>query len=65
MIGARIAARDEVFRQPELDVTYLHANGLMANALGWAPSIRDEGRGSSSARPSTPIRSRPTTPRAR
>jgi uncharacterized protein YbjT (DUF2867 family) len=44
MIGARIAARDEVFRQSGLDVTYLRANGLMSNALGWVPSIRDEGR---------------------
>jgi uncharacterized protein YbjT (DUF2867 family) len=44
MIGARIAARDEVFRQSGLNVTYLRANGLMSNALGWAPSIRDEGR---------------------
>jgi uncharacterized protein YbjT (DUF2867 family) len=44
MIGARIAARDEVFRQSGLDVTYLRANGLMSNALGWAPSIRGEGR---------------------
>jgi uncharacterized protein YbjT (DUF2867 family) len=44
MIGARIAARDEVFRQSGLDVTYLRANGLMSNALGWVPPIRDEGR---------------------
>jgi uncharacterized protein YbjT (DUF2867 family) len=44
MIGARIAARDEVFRQSGLDVTYLRANGLMSNALGWVPSIRDQSR---------------------
>jgi uncharacterized protein YbjT (DUF2867 family) len=44
MIGARIAARDEVFRQSGLDVTYLRANGLMSNTLGWVPSIRGEGR---------------------
>jgi uncharacterized protein YbjT (DUF2867 family) len=44
MIGARIAARDEVFRQSGLDVTYLRPNGLMSNALWWVPSIRDEGR---------------------
>jgi uncharacterized protein YbjT (DUF2867 family) len=44
MIGARIAARDEVFRQSGLDVTYLRANSLMSNALWWVPSIRDEGR---------------------
>src|ERR1039458_4097223 len=29
MIGARIAARDEVFRQSGLDVTYVRANGLI------------------------------------
>lgn len=44
MIGARIAARDDVFRQSGLDVTYLRANSLMSNALWWVPSIRDEGR---------------------
>jgi uncharacterized protein YbjT (DUF2867 family) len=44
VIGARIAARDEVFRQSGLDVTYLRANGLMSNALWWVTSIRDEGR---------------------
>ena len=32
MIGARIAARDEVFRQSGLDVTYWRASGLMSNA---------------------------------
>ena len=44
MIGARIAARDEVFRKSGLDITYLRANTLMSNALWWAPSIRDESR---------------------
>ncbi|MBV8445805.1 MAG: NAD(P)H-binding protein [Candidatus Dormibacteraeota bacterium] len=44
VIGARIAARDEVFRRSGLDVTYLRANGLMSNALWWVPSIKDEGR---------------------
>lgn len=44
VIGAGIAARDEVFRQSGLDVTYLRPNTLMSNALWWAPSIRDEGR---------------------
>jgi uncharacterized protein YbjT (DUF2867 family) len=44
MIGARIAARDEVFRRSGLDVTCLRANGLMSNVLGWVPSIHDEGR---------------------
>jgi uncharacterized protein YbjT (DUF2867 family) len=44
IIGAEIAARDEVFRRSGLDVTYLRPNGLMSNALWWIPSIRDEGR---------------------
>jgi uncharacterized protein YbjT (DUF2867 family) len=43
-IGARIAQRDEIFRQSGLDVTYLRANALMSNALWWLPTIRDEGR---------------------
>ncbi|MGW2255930.1 NAD(P)H-binding protein [Kitasatospora sp. NPDC001660] len=44
VIGARIAARDQVFRDSGLDVTYLRANALMSNALWWLPTIRDEGR---------------------
>lgn len=44
MIGARIAARDQVLRQSGLDVTYLRANALMSNAMWWLPSIRDDGR---------------------
>jgi uncharacterized protein YbjT (DUF2867 family) len=44
MIGARIAARDQVFRDSGLDVTYLRANTLMSNATWWLPTIRDEGR---------------------
>jgi uncharacterized protein YbjT (DUF2867 family) len=44
IIGARIAARDQVLRDSGLDVTYLRANGLMSNALRWLPSIRDEGQ---------------------
>lgn len=44
VIGAGIAARDEVFRQSGLDITYLRPNVLMSNTLWWAPSIRDEGR---------------------
>ncbi|MER6358277.1 NAD(P)H-binding protein [Streptomyces sp. NPDC001634] len=44
MIGARIAARDQVFRDSGLDVTYLRANTLMSNALWWLPTIREEGR---------------------
>ncbi|ARF82049.1 hypothetical protein B6264_27015 [Kitasatospora aureofaciens] len=44
VIGARIAARDQVFRDSGLDVTYLRANALMSNSLWWLPTIRDEGR---------------------
>lgn len=44
MIGAAIAARDEVFRTSGLDVTYLLPNALMSNAFWWLPSIRDEGK---------------------
>lgn len=44
LIGARIAARDQVFRDSGLDVTYLRANTLMTNATWWWPTIRDEGR---------------------
>lgn len=44
MIGARFAARDDVFRRSGLEVTYLRANLLIANALWWLPAIRDQGR---------------------
>lgn len=44
MIGASIAARDEVLQGSGLDVTYLRANALMSNAHWWLPTIRDEGR---------------------
>lgn len=44
MIGARIAARDQVFRDSGLDVTYLRANTLMSNARWWLATIRAEGR---------------------
>jgi uncharacterized protein YbjT (DUF2867 family) len=44
MIGARLAARDQVFRDSGLDVTYLRANTLMPNARWWLATIRDEGR---------------------
>ncbi|WP_052423798.1 NAD(P)H-binding protein [Nonomuraea candida] len=43
-IGARTAARDDVFRRSGLEVTYLHANILMSDALWWLPAIRDQGR---------------------
>jgi len=44
MIGAFIAARDEVFRASDLDVTYVYASGLMSNAQWWAPTIRESGK---------------------
>ncbi|WBP86316.1 NAD(P)H-binding protein [Kitasatospora cathayae] len=44
VIGARIAARDQILRDSGLDVTYLRANALMSNATWWLPTIRDEGR---------------------
>ncbi|GAA5039296.1 uncharacterized protein YbjT (DUF2867 family) [Thermocatellispora tengchongensis] len=44
MIGARIAARDDVLRRSGLEVTYLRANTLMSNALSWLPTIREQGR---------------------
>jgi uncharacterized protein YbjT (DUF2867 family) len=43
-IGAFIAARDDVFRASDLDVTYIYANGLMSNAQWWAPTIRESGQ---------------------
>lgn len=43
-IGAFIAARDDVFRASDLDVTYVYANGLMSNAQWWAPTIRESGQ---------------------
>jgi uncharacterized protein YbjT (DUF2867 family) len=44
IIGAMIAARDDVFRASELDVTFLYANGMMSNAQWWAPTIRESGQ---------------------
>jgi uncharacterized protein YbjT (DUF2867 family) len=44
VIGGRIAARDAIFRESGLDVTYLRPNTLMSNALWWLPTLRDEGR---------------------
>ncbi len=43
-IGAFIAARDDVFRASDLDVTYVYAYGLMSNAQWWAPTIRESGQ---------------------
>lgn len=43
-IGAFIAARDDVFRASDLDVTYVYASGLMSNAQWWAPTIRASGQ---------------------
>lgn len=44
VIGAGIAARDQVFRDSGLDITYLRTNTLMPNALWWLDTIRAEGR---------------------
>jgi uncharacterized protein YbjT (DUF2867 family) len=44
IIGGFIAARDDVFRAADLDVTYIYANGLMSNAQWWAPTIRESGQ---------------------
>jgi len=44
MIGTAIAARDDVFRASDLDVTYVYANGLMSNALWWLPTIHESGQ---------------------
>jgi uncharacterized protein YbjT (DUF2867 family) len=44
VIGGRIAARDAIFRESGLGVTYLRPNTLMSNALWWLPTLRDEGR---------------------
>lgn len=43
LIGAGIAARDKVFRESGLDVTYLRANTLMSNALWWLPGLKAAG----------------------
>ena len=44
MIGAILAAREDLLRASGLDVTYLRPNGLMSNALGWAEEIRERNR---------------------
>ena len=44
MIGATLAAREDLLRASGLDVTYLRPNGLMSNALWWADGIRDNNR---------------------
>jgi len=44
MIGAMLAAREDLLRASGLDVTYLRPNGLMSNALGWADEIRENNR---------------------
>jgi uncharacterized protein YbjT (DUF2867 family) len=42
MIGAILAAREDLLRASGLDVTYLRPNGLMSNALLWADEIREK-----------------------
>ena len=44
IIGAGLAAREQVLRQSGLDVAYLRPNSLMSNALWWIPAIRAEAR---------------------
>ncbi len=44
MIGAILAAREDLLRASGLEVTYLRPNGLMSNALGWADGIRENNR---------------------
>jgi uncharacterized protein YbjT (DUF2867 family) len=44
MIGAILAAREDLLRESGLDVTYLRPNGFMSNALLWADGIREKNR---------------------
>ncbi len=44
MIGAMLAAREDLLRASGLEVTYLRPNGLMSNALQWADEIRENNR---------------------
>ena len=44
VIGAGLAAREAVFRESGLDVTYLRPNGLMSNALWWVDAIKNDNR---------------------
>ena len=44
IIGAMLAAREDLLRASGLDVTYLRPNGLMSNALEWADAIREDNR---------------------
>lgn len=43
VIGAAIAARDEVFRKSGLNVIYLCPNALHSNAIWWKPGIVEAG----------------------
>jgi uncharacterized protein YbjT (DUF2867 family) len=43
-IAADLAAREALWVDADLDVTFLRPNAFMSNALWWLPSIRDEGR---------------------
>ena len=40
VIGAALAAREDLLRQSGLDVTYLRPNGFASNALWWLDGIR-------------------------
>ena len=44
VIGAMLAAREDLLRASGLEVTYLRPNGLMSNALQWADAIREDNR---------------------
>lgn len=44
IIGQTLAAREDLLRASDLDVTYLRPNGLMSNALWWAKDIRESKR---------------------
>lgn len=44
VIGAMLAAREDLLRASGLEVTYLRPNGLMSNALEWADGIREDNR---------------------
>jgi uncharacterized protein YbjT (DUF2867 family) len=44
IIGATLAAREDLLRDSGLDITYLRPNGLMSNALWWADGIREDNR---------------------
>ena len=59
LIGTAIAARDEVFQNSGLEVTFLCPNTLMSNALAWASEILEKG---SVTDPTDPGKTGPTDP---